>query len=156
MTGRVARDKRGMSLIELVVAFALLAIVSLIMLGLMVASGNLYRRVSDDISLQLQSQIVMAQIREYVVDANGTIAFDGAALTIRNSDGDHIFTKTGDTITYNGDLLASHVESFDVELTDKTDVGAFLKSVTVSATFARGGDTYSARQVIALRNENVT
>jgi prepilin-type N-terminal cleavage/methylation domain-containing protein len=148
------KDNKGLSLIELLVAFALLSVISLIILGIMTSASRMYQKVSTDVSLQMQSQITMAQIKEYVVDANQSIRFEPNGLIIQNTDENHAFYQVDDKITYNGDLLASQIQSF-AAFPDWADNGT-IKSVTVSITFERNGEIYSATQVIALRNISVT
>ena len=149
------KDNAGFSLIELIIAFALLAVVSAILLSFMVSGSNMYRNVSTEFALQMQSQTVMAQIKEYVVDCNGAIYFasdaDGATLTVRNSDIDHDFVMDADnqTITYNDDLLATNVSRFYVH---NSSGGA----VQIEVTFEKNGKFYETTQVIALRNELVS
>ncbi|MFP3154213.1 prepilin-type N-terminal cleavage/methylation domain-containing protein [Lachnospiraceae bacterium ZAX-1] len=67
------KDNKGLSLVELVVAVSILAIVSAILLNFVVVGNNVYRNVSADVSLQMQSQTALAQIREYTVDAYQTV-----------------------------------------------------------------------------------
>ncbi|MDR0905899.1 MAG: prepilin-type N-terminal cleavage/methylation domain-containing protein [Oscillospiraceae bacterium] len=150
------KDNRGLSLLELIIAFALLTVISAIMLGFMVAGSRMYRTVSGEVSLQIQSQIVMAQIREFVVDCNGEIAFSDGALTIINTDATHIFTLYGNKLHYNGDELASNVTSFRAAFDYDYGAEPTVKSVTIRLTLEKSGEEYSAMQVIALRNENVT
>jgi prepilin-type N-terminal cleavage/methylation domain-containing protein len=148
------KDNRGLSLIELLVAFALLSIVSLIMISFITSSSNMYQKVSTDVSLQLQSQVTMAQIKEFVVDANGTIQLLENGFIVHNSEGNYEFTQVNDTVLYNGELLASHVQSLTASVDRADDLT--IKSVTVGITFERNGETYSVEQVIALRNISVT
>jgi hypothetical protein len=132
------------------------------MLGFMVTSSNMYRHVSDDVSLQMQSQVVMAQIREYVVDCNGTVSFSGGTLAISNiaADGStvpHVFSRDiADSahMLYNGDLLATNVADFTA-LPDVRPNGT-VSSITINLTLTKNGKTYRGEQVIALRNEYVT
>jgi ribosomal protein L1 len=149
-------DNRGLSLLELILAFALLAVISAIMLGFMVAGSRMYRTVSGEVSLQIQSQTVMAQIKEFVVDCNGKIAYDGGTLTITNTDAAHVFALENGKIYYNGDELASNVTSFRAAFDYNYGAETTVKSVTVHLTLEKGGEEYSAVQLIALRNENVT
>jgi len=157
---RLQGDNRGMSLIELIIAFTLLAIISSIMLGFMVAGSNMYRSVSSEVSLQLQSQIVMAQLKEYIVDCNEQLTFDGAARTllIKNSGGEqHRFQLRDDNkIYYNSDELATNVTVFAVTCEYNYRAETTVASVTVTLTFEKSGKSYTESQIIALRNETVS
>ena len=154
-------DNRGLSLVELIVAFTILAIISGIMLGFMVTSSNMYRNVSTEVSLQLQSQIVMAQLKEYIVDCNEEMTFDSVAdtLTIKNSNGEvHRFElRSDDKIYYNSDELATNVSVFSVVLDYNYGAsGATVSQATVTLVFKKNMKTYTESQIIALRNETVT
>ena len=144
------KNNTGFSLVELVVAFALLSIVSVILISFMVSGSNMYKNVSTEFALQMQSQTAMAQIKEYVVDCNGAVYFDGETLTVRNTDKDHCFVWDSfeKTVTYNGDLLATDVSSFIVNAPNK--------AVLISAVFEKNGKTYESTHAIALRNETVS
>ena len=143
-------DNKGFSLLELIIAFTLLSIVSSILLGFMVTSSNMYRNISGNISVQMQSQATAAQLKEYVIDCNNTVYYAAGdpetVLTVRNIDTDHVFVwnKNDQTITYNNDLLASNVSDFAVEYSGGT--------VQMLLTLERYGKDHTVTQVINLRN----
>ena len=162
----LAADSRGMSLVELVIACAIFVIVSAIMVGLVVSASNTHRNISGEVALQMQSQIVMAQLKEYVIDANNTIYFDDGTqtLTIVNKNAAGVaqapfvfnYNSAENMIYLNTYKLADYVTSFNVSRTTVT-TGAVttVNSVTIALTFERNGKTYTAEQIVALRNETV-
>ena len=153
------RDNRGLTLLEVLIAFTLLGIVSGILLGFMTAGGNMYRKVSTNVNVQMQSQVVAAQIKEYIIDCNGSITFGtntgAAALTINNTKKDgtpekheFVWDSATKTIEYNTALLANNVEAFVVTCTSDGVVNMTL-------TLNQNGKEYTTTQAITLRNQGV-
>jgi len=145
-------DNKGFSLIELVISISLLAIISGMLLGFMTTGSNMYRRVSTDVSLQMESQVAMTQLREYVIDCNDTLRYDSAAhtLTVLNSGPQEhrfIWNQIDGIIHYNGDPLAEHVALFELIQVD----GA----VEITLVFEHLGESYHSTQTVALRNDAV-
>jgi prepilin-type N-terminal cleavage/methylation domain len=158
-------DSRGMSLVEVIVACAIFGIVSAILLGFMVTSSNTHQSISGEIALQMQSQIAITQIKEYIIDANAFVFFDSATGTLTITDKDasgntlstHIFAHVGDIITYNGNELAKNITHFDISYTDlQRGTARTVNSISISIILERSGKTYSANQIVALRNETVS
>ena len=153
------QDNRGLSLLEVIIAFTLLAMVSTVLVGFMTAGSNMYRNISGNVSLQMQAQVAAAQLKEYIIDCNNTIEFTenvtGAELTVKNTKSDgtpeppHVFewTKDDGTITYNGDEFANDVTAFRV-----THSGGVI---TVVLAFEKNGKTQDITQAITLRNQGV-
>lgn len=145
------KNNKGFSLVELIIAFAILGIVSGILVSIMISSSNMYRGVSSELSLQMQSQLVTSQLKEYIIDCNDMLFFYDDTLTVRNSDAEHVFEWHADdkTITYNGDLLATNVGAFSVSpVFDGRGVEILLR-------LEKNEDTYVAPQTVMLRNESV-
>ena len=147
------KDNRGLSLLELVIAISLLAIVSAMLLGFMTTGSSMFRRVSTEVSLQMDSQVAMTQLREFVIDCNDTLHYDMTThtLTVRNSGPkEHVFVWTPEdgVIRYNGDPLAENVSSFFIVQVD----GA----VEITLALARDGESSTVTQTVALRNDDVT
>ena len=147
------KENKGFSLVELVIAITLLVIVSSILLGFMTTGSNMFRRVSTDVSLQMESQAAITQLREYIIDCNDTLSYEQSShtLTVLNSGSqEHVFVWEPDDaiIFYNGDPLAEHVSSFHLLQMD----GA----VEIILSFSNIAETYHTTQTVALRNDAVT
>jgi hypothetical protein len=74
-----------MSLLELIVTFALLGIVSLAVVGLLSTGANSFRRVSTEVSLQYEAQLTMSQLQEYLIDCNGGVCYVGNILYVADT-----------------------------------------------------------------------
>jgi len=149
----MSRNNKGMSLLELVIAIAILGIVSAILVSFMSTGSSMFRQVSTDISLQMDSQVAMAQLREYVIDCNDTLHYDDAmrTLTITNSGPEEhkfVWDPADGIIRYNGDPLTEHVAGFRVFEVD----GA----VEIMLSYEHLGESYFSTQTVALRNDTVT
>ena len=178
----VRKNNRGFTLVELLVSVVILGIIALSASAFMVAGTKTYSSLNYAVRLQYEAQLAMAQLQEYTVDCTKGIVWDAAKKTlyIANEDGDpdtddavvHMFVHNGaedaqnivykridcddnkfvqqidSTTTFAVDaLMAEHVKSMDVVF-----VGNQAK-ITLEMT--RGNKTYSATQLIALRNQPV-
>lgn len=183
---QVHRDRRGVSLIELLIAVAILAVLSVALMGFMTTGAGAYRSVYGTVSLQTNSQITMNQLQEYLVSCNGGVCVEkdsgkttlyvldtaasdsGATLT------EHIFNLDSGTqqITYSR-KKAAVPESGNLSWTTDADAEVISGNVTdfqvklnasanqadaatVSITMKKLGKTYSGTQIISLRNTPLT
>lgn len=159
---RLKHNNRGFTLVELIVATAILGIVALSASAFMVAGARTYRSVNQAVRLQTEAQIVMAQLQEYTVDCKTGIAWDGANLYIVNGNEVHVFTYKADELTLSygkkdivekdnppiaSARMADHVTSMAVDLKPG--------KAEIILTMQRNNKTYNATQVISLRNRPV-
>lgn len=75
-------DNRGLSLIEIMVAVAVMAIAGIAIAGFMVTGARSYTTTSSEINLQYEAQIAMNQIGDFLIDATEGVTYeaDGAVL----------------------------------------------------------------------------
>ena len=66
---RKIKENKGITLVELVVAIAILAIASTAIVSFMITGTKSYASSSADINLQYEAQLVLTQIQELMVDA---------------------------------------------------------------------------------------
>lgn len=86
------QGNKGLSLVELVVTIAIMAIVSLAIVGFLMISMTHYEKAENQVNLQQESQLVMNQIQELVIDATNGIAYEPGTLMIYNKN-----TKTNES-----------------------------------------------------------
>lgn len=174
------KNNKGFTFLEAIIAFALLGLVSLMVLGLIVSGSNTFRMVSADLSLQYESQLAMAQLSEYIIDCNGGVAFSGDTLMVISREDP---AAEGEDPSYSveffrldsaaGELRYSvapvrylpngeprcprpveeHLISGHLEAFDATVKN---EKVAITLSFRLGGENYTATQTIAMRNAVVS
>ena len=165
---KLKKNRKGFTLVELLVAFGILAVV-MVMVGSIIKMGSgTYKGISDNLNLQAESQLAMSQIHEYVIDCNAAVAYDknSYALYLFNAHSEDdkydgyklamssgtlwLYTRIVDTPSTSGftdsdkQPMSRNVTSFEAELDGH--------SVKITLEYGLGGDTYTAEQTIAFRN----
>lgn len=161
---------------ELIVAFAVLAVVLLTVTLVITTSSNTYGHITAEINLQYESQMAISQLQEYIIDCNAYVAAspDGSALYIFNKTDDshyeaykftkktdaqelYLYKKTMETITFNTADPDNFSFSSDGQLMSSyvTSFSAAVSASSVSITikYGTGSKTYSGQQTFALRNQ---
>ncbi len=70
------KNNKGFTLIELITTMAIMSVVALGVGLLMTSSTNMYSTVQTNINLQYESQIVMTQMQEFILETSGGILWD--------------------------------------------------------------------------------
>lgn len=130
---RMRGDNRGLTLIELICAVAILSIITATVSGAMIVATNSYRSGTTEAALQQEAQFTANTIESLIVDATNEVTFDGTVLKITNTDYTYEITyNSGDkTLKYNqystttpsnviasNALLAEHVNKFVVDASE--------------------------------------
>lgn len=160
---KIQNDRRGLSLIELVVAMAILSIITATIGGAMVVATHSYRQGTVESSLQQESQFTANLIESLIVDATKSVVAEPAI--VENPDGSETFpTTTKLTITNEGDNY--YVINYDgKKLTYNEYAGGTLVNAEENELLADHVSDFkvdarnfaSARNVlltIAMKNEN--
>lgn len=121
---RVLKNKRGTTLVELVVCMVLLSLFTLAAVTLIQPSAQAYMQVQQQTRAQNLADALIETIRGELLNANGYIRFaDGAK---NGEDINKVFLpKTG---VSNGTALEFNVNSNYIELIDKDKVPALTKA----------------------------
>lgn len=177
MTENAVKNNKngGFTMLELMLSFAVLAVVSVVLALIIRSSAGTYSGISGDINLQYESQTAMSQIEEYVMDCSMAVAAtsDGGTLYIFNRLGDARYEaykiyKPGasDTLYLSrkefeggfsasdpglfifgpGEPLSEYVRQF------YASVSSDVRSVTVTLVYGMSGKSYTGKQTVALRN----
>lgn len=158
------RDNRGVTLIELVIAVAILSIISMTIGGAMVVSTNAYRSGTTETALQQETQFTINTIESLIIDATDTVEYVGNVLRIKNTDYTYeiVYDSGAQTLRYSqyettdpsnvvasDELLAEHVSKFEVHAED------FLASRNVRLTLGmtNEGKKFSTDYNITSRND---
>ena len=174
-------DNRGLTLIELVICLVIFAVVVASAFGFMLASSRSYTSVNNKLNLQLQSELTMNQLGDYVIDCNACLYFKATTnsntlyVVDKIADGSytaHVFkyVKASGNILYGTgdakknptsgaftctveptDLLAENVTKFDV--TPISSDALSVTSAVIEVTFDKNSVSYADKKTIALRNK---
>lgn len=147
-------NNRGVSLVELISAMAILSIIGISIAGIMVISSNAYSRGVIDVDAQQEAQFAANLIGSYVKDAS-EVKDDAGDLVIKMEDGSEYrvsYDNANDKLTFNGQLLAEKVDDFSFDLSD------FSTNKYVEVTVKTGNDsrTFESRNTNTARNGDVT
>lgn len=161
---KLRKNKKGLSMIELVCAIAILSIITTTVGGAMVFASNSYRRGTVDTALQQEAQFTANAIESLIIDATSTVEFSGGVLTIKNTDYTYVITynSTEKTLRYTqydtndptivvatDELLAEHVVKFEVD----TKHFATARNVYLEIGLENGESTFVTQYNITSRND---
>lgn len=162
------RNNRGMTLIEMIVAFAILGVVSVAIFSMMLTATKTYTNLTSTVKLQYEAQLAMANVERYMVNCNEGMYWDGKTLFLINEeegaqslqvvylkDGELFYGSdelaNGSTSTLYTYLLAEHVTGMNVATL--TDAEGLIRQAELTLTFQRNNKTYTGKKTIALRNK---
>ena len=105
------KNKKGFTLVELVVGTAILSVVGLTVAMLMTSGTNMYRRVHIRSNLLFKSQVAATQLQESIINCKAPFATfeDTLFLGDEEDDGDlviHVYSLDGDTIKLRDDSVS--------------------------------------------------
>ena len=76
------RNNKGLSLIELIVAIAILAVAGVAILGFVMNTSSSYAKTNKEVKLQYEQQLAVNQVRDMIVESDKGIYFDSASKTL--------------------------------------------------------------------------
>ena len=81
------KDHKGFTLVELIIAIAILAIVTLAVCGFIVVGSRSYTSANTDIMLQQEAQLALNQISDVIIDTTDSISYgNGTELVLKDSE----------------------------------------------------------------------
>lgn len=128
-------DNRGLSLVELICAMAILSIIGTIVGGILVVSAKSYDTGINEAELQQEAQMVVNQINDLVIDTTATesVTFDGTTLTIPEGTKTHYvkYDASAKKLYYSCDggeiagdqLMATGITAFNADTSTFKDSG---------------------------------
>ena len=75
------KNQKGFTLVELIIAIAILAVVSLAICGFIVVGSRGYTAANTDIMLQQEAQLALNQISDVIIDTTDSISYGNGAGT---------------------------------------------------------------------------
>lgn len=142
------KNNKGFSIIELLVAMAIMAILSVALVGFISSGSNSYRNTNQNVKIQYDQQLVVNQLRDLILEASAGMYYDASSQTLaiysRSTDAAGITSYPVTRISYDSTdkkmtfgkktfptvsaidfttitdnkLLAEHVSQFNVDLSD--------------------------------------
>lgn len=157
-----AGNNKGYSLVELLLAIFILALVMAGVVSIMRATSVSYRNGNFEVNVQTEAQIVANQIEELLVDADTSVTHDTSTgiYTIVNNGVSHQlkYDSSESTIQYKSgtsgwSLMAEYVDGFSIDgiSYSASDVTCDNK-VTVNVTMNNQGYKYTAVKDVYFRN----
>lgn len=128
-------NNRGLSLVELICAMAILSIIGTIVGGILVVSAKSYDTGINEAELQQEAQMVVNQINDLVIDTTATesVTFDGTTLTIPEGTKTHYvkYDAAAKKLYYSCDggeiagdqLMATGITAFNADTSTFKDSG---------------------------------
>ncbi len=86
---KLKKNKKGFTLVELVVGTAILAVVGLTVSMLMTAGTNMYRGVHKRTTVFFKSQVAATQLQELIVNCRYPFAVSGSNIYLSDIDGEN-------------------------------------------------------------------
>lgn len=74
--GMMRKNQKGFTLVELIIAVAILAIVTLAVCGFIVVGSRSYTSANTDIMLQQEAQLALNQISDVIIDTTDSISYN--------------------------------------------------------------------------------
>lgn len=162
------KNNKGYTLVELVVAMAIFAIIMAEVCNMMRQSSKLYLNGTYEIDLQTEAQQIVQQMEELLIDASVSINLtpNAAGLSVNDIDIDGIYliqylqpdpsvsygniylTATG-PYTANYELMGEYVESLSLNMAEYETAS----KVTLEIALRNDQYTYSTSKDIYLRND---
>lgn len=158
------KSNKGFSLVELLVAMAVLSIVMIEVFNVMSNSSKLYIKGSSEIGLQSEAQQVILQLEDLLVDCTGVVAPDhelanAETFTISSNSVNYIINYVRDPADDYGQLQLSVPGASNIPLSDyvnsiSVNMANYKANniVTLCVSMNNGTYSYETTQDVFLRN----
>lgn len=146
------RNNKGFTLLELVISMAISLIIFGTITAFMGQSTRNYRRSNDEISLQLEAQLILNQLNELIMESNN-VKFDIATNTLRMKQSDCVYVVTLNSVNHTlqfEKVLKGEVETGITEL-----FGRYVEAFTIGDT-GSGDNNFEIKVSFSLINNDIT
>ncbi len=161
-------NQKGFSLIELIVAIAILTLVGAAVVGFCMSGTNSYKTVSTEVDLQYEAQLAVNQLSDLLIDANHGVGFDSAAgtLFIFNDSAAYAIVwdasaqqlmlnkysvTSGEVKLESSNLMAEYVTAISAVIPTEDKNNRQMVNLTI--TFTKDNKSYTGAKNVTLRNK---
>jgi type II secretory pathway pseudopilin PulG len=146
---RKINSKNGFTLVEILVGFAIFMVLCAGIVGIITMSSTSYRRTSAMVNMQIESQITMTMLSEYIIDTNDAIIYFSSHNELHLISGSVTnvfrFAPQENSLFLDDELVSRNVSGFSADFIND-------RLVSVEMSFTSLNRTYTACQLTALRN----
>ncbi len=151
---------KGFSLVELICTMAIVSVVGTAVSGVLVVTGDSYKRGTTETELQQEAQLVANQINDLLIDAPSSVSYDDATdkLTITKDGVTYTvyYDATSKKLYFDKDgesqIMARNMDSFHVDVSNYASTGYAKMNMQLS----NEGRVYPAVFTISARNKDMT
>jgi len=148
------KNIKGFTLIELIVVLGLSGIVISVIMSFFIANYKSYQTINTESEVQYQSQYIINYITNVILEANKYDSSSDRFVFVNDETAK--FEVVGNRIkhtSYNSDGVVKSANEIGNHVASMEFSGS-TNEVTITLKLSRGnaGDTYSAEQVVYLRN----
>lgn len=169
------KDEQGFTLVEMIIAFGILGIVSLMIVGFIMTGTRSYTKQSSDVNVQTEAQLTLNQLSDRIIDTSRAISYkespgeslltifnDDEIYLVRWSEADERLYAAGITGDFSGiedandldltgvtwSVMADYMTGFNVNVDEIAEKG----QVYITLEFNDSGSTYKTSGHVTLRN----
>ncbi len=145
------RDKRGFTLIELIVVLGLASIVISVVMSFFIANFKSYEAINTESEAQYQSQYIINFMTDKILGAESFEGHTGSVFKFKNPDGKEItFEGAEERVRYRHGtdapvLIGNYVKTLNIESSGAGEI-------TITLILENGNKEYFAEQIVYMRN----
>lgn len=153
-------NKKGYSLTELLLTMAVFSIVMVSIVALLRTSSVSYKNTNLDVTVQTDSQILLAQVQDAIIDCNTlTGSCDETNKTAQyvgsDKDGSFVLRWLDGTVYLDDQPISDHVSMFKIEgLNDSDNMCRVVATVNISTNGTDTGNSYDATNTVEVNFRN--
>ena len=162
-------NNRGMTLVEMIVAFAILGLVSTSIFSMMTTGTKTYTKLTNAIKVQYDAQLASAKIERQILNCNDAIYWTADQVFMVENETVHAYCLNPEKKTlYYGTgmldnignteltmyMLAENVNSMSIVNEKKVEIdeSTMVKYLQLQMELERNGKIYAVDKTVSLRN----
>ena len=163
-------NNRGMTLVEMIVAFAILGLVSTSIFSMILTGTKTYTKLTNTVKLQYEAQLATANIEKRILNCNDAVSWSDANKSLIlvedgkvnvahwDSSSKKLYYGTAElvaegTTNVSMYLLVEHVTNFAVSMETVTEGSdTLVQKVQFSVKLEHNDQVYTREKAVALRN----